>query len=158
MSGVTDKSTGEVLYLEAQLYDEEDSLPLVVKALAYSGAGVLLGTFTMAHTEKGIFVQNLAVMPNEPVLFVKYYVFENDGVTPKTDDYGIIGEKFVTRVLSEVVNVIGSPIEGEVLVTTEVTGTITEICADLEGEIQDLNNLEGEIQSIEPLVGEVINE
>ena len=157
MSGQTEKAVGEALHLEAQLYDEETSLPLRIIADILRANGSLITTVELTHTSKGVFVDGSYIMPDELTIFAKYYVYDPDGVTPRTDDYGIIGEKFVKR-LNAVVNVIGSPIEGELLVAKELTGDITEICADLEGEIQDIDNLEGELQDIQPLVGEVINE
>lgn len=126
MSGQTEVTVGQPIYLEAQLYDEEVSLPLVVKALVYKNDGTLLATITLTHTEKGIFVNGAYNMPDEPVLFVKYYVFENDGTTPKTDDYGIIGEKFVKRLSASVNNVIGEPIVGEIFDSVTLSGVITD--------------------------------
>jgi len=158
VSGQTTRNLGEIIYLEAQLYDEEASLPLRVIADILDGAGVLVTTVELTHTSKGVFLDAAYVMPNEPILFAKYYVYDPDGVTPRTDDYGIVAEKFVLE--EDVVSVtttivVGDALEGELISDDLLVGSTSD--DTLTGElIKDLN-LEG-TTSDTTLIGEVICE
>ncbi len=156
MSGQTTKTVGEILYLEAQLYDEEENLPLRIIADILDKDGALITTIEPLHTSKGVFVDATYAMPNEPVLYVKYYVFETDGITPKTNDYGIIGEKFVltTNIISTTI-VTSESVTGELGAEEELIGTLGE--DELAGTLSEEENLEG-TTSDDILTGEVICE
>lgn len=155
-------TVGDPLYLQAQLYDEEDSLPLYIFAEVYKTDGTLLTTIELFHTSKGIFVDETYTMPNEVVLFVKYYVFGdhpspmNPSLIPKTDDYGIIEERYVRR-LDAVITVIGEPIIGEIGEITIIEGSVGEV-TEITGEVLDFEEIAGTIQVIETIEGEIIYE
>ena len=84
MSGQITRKSGEVLFLQAQLSDGEESLPLRIIADLLDGSGLLLKTVELSHTGKGVFVESSETMPNEPNLKVKYYVYELNGTTLKS--------------------------------------------------------------------------
>ncbi len=152
MSGQTERSVDEIMYLEAQLFDEEASMPLRIITDILDGAGALITNVELSHTSKGVFIDNAYVYPDYETVYVKYYVFESDGVTPKTDNYRIIGEKFVKRISAVVIS---ETLTGSMDHEAEMIGSLDvgEITGNIITELPITSSVSYEI-----LNGEVINE
>lgn len=101
MSGQITRKFGHILYLEAQLSDGIDSFPARVISDLLLGDGSLYKTVELAHVSKGVFIESTEMMPNEPVLIVKHYVYESNGSTLKPG-FGPAEDRYMLAVDSAV--------------------------------------------------------
>lgn len=146
MSGQITREIGQPFYLQAQLYDLDDSIPLRIIADVLDNDGVILSTAECTYVSKGTFVNDTAVMPNEPVVFVKYYVYEMNGTT-LVSRYGVIEERYM---LTTVIPGGGS---STIILGDNIEGTIQEV-QTLKGEL-DTTEIEGSLEEGDSLTGTI---
>ena len=82
MSVSESKRVGEKLYLNLQLHDGADSLPLRVFVDIFDGdSNKIVNRREIPHNEGGLFQENVEVMPDRSKISAVYSVFELDGLT-----------------------------------------------------------------------------
>ena len=148
--GQITRKYGEVLNLNAQLHDLAVSMPKRIIADLLNANGSLRSTVELTHIAKGLFVENTETMPNIDTLLVRYYTYENDGVT-LDDDYIVSEDRFMLYAAIT----IGDSVEGLVGDNDELIGTAD--VTTIEGSIYAADEITGTINDTD-LVEGIANE
>ena len=140
MSGQITRLVGETLYLEAQLYDlDVNAANVRIIADLVQQDGTIYTTVELTHTSKGVFLDNTEVMPNQPVVYTKYYTYELDGITLHPD-YSVVEERYMRSTVPSVV-----------INNQSVSGTVLSGPSSINGTIQSAN-INGTIKTVQPSV------
>jgi len=146
MSGQITREVGEVLNLEAQLYDLTATMPKRIIADLLNADGSLRGTVELTHVAKGVFVETAETMPNIDTLIVKYYTYESDGTTLSTT-HEVAEDKFML----EARIVVGGEVVGSIVDDFEISGEVDE--TTIEGLLASEDAISGIINDDDLLEG-----
>lgn len=146
------RKLGDKLNLNLQLYDGTASLPRRVFCNLVRMDGTLVTPqFELTHVGEGEFTETTKVMTSDSILLAHYYVKLTDGVTLDTN-YTVSKDVYVRDVNGEIiaggmsstsVTVLSGMVEGEVLSTETIEGTLIDDI--VEGNIIEGSVIEGVI-------------
>lgn len=157
MSGQITRKVGEKLYLEAQIPDYLTNPTVRIFYRLVDGAGVELNSLTeIPLISLGAYQEDTVIMPNEPVVLAKFYVYDATGLVLQTQ-YGVGADRYMrddTVAASGGVVIMAEPVEMSIE-ESAIEGTIVD--DSLEVEIVDESSISMEIES-ETLLGEIEDE
>lgn len=156
MSGQITRKVGEQLFLEAQIPDYTINPNVRVFFRLTDGMGVELKALTeILSVGQGSYQEDIELMPNEPVVFAKFYVYDATGTVLQTQ-YGVGQDRYMREVVvaSGGVVVIAEPVEMEIE-DTSISGEVVD--DSMLMELEDASNLTIEIEE-DTLIGEIEDE